>query len=104
MQRSQLTRRGNWEEQKLLGTGGFGMVTLWQHKETGEQLALKICRVQNEMTEKHRHRWKLEIDIMKRLQHDNVITALNVPPELDVPRDTMPVLAMEYCSGGDLRR
>ena len=41
---------------------------------------------------------------MKRLNHDNVVVALDVPGELDVGREELPLLAMEYCSKGDLRK
>ncbi|GFT46584.1 inhibitor of nuclear factor kappa-B kinase subunit alpha [Nephila pilipes] len=42
--------------------------------------------------------------MMSRLNHPNVVTAIAVPPELDVPATEMPLLAMEYCSNGDLRK
>lgn len=67
-------------------------------------IALKRCRLVNEMTEKHKQRWQLEVKIMKRLDHENVIAALDVPPELDVRANELPYLGMEYCSGGDLRK
>lgn len=41
---------------------------------------------------------------MKRLNHPNVIAAKEVPPELNVTDGELPLLAMEFCSGGDLRR
>lgn len=41
---------------------------------------------------------------MKKLDHSNVIGARDVPPELDVGPDELPLLAMEYCAGGDLRK
>jgi serine/threonine protein kinase len=56
------------------------------------------------MTEKHKQRWILEIQIMQKLQHENVISAMDVPTILDVMPNELPLLAMEYCSGGDLRR
>lgn len=56
------------------------------------------------MTEKHRQRWELEVQIMQRLDHENVIAALEVPGPLDVQKHELPLLAMEYCSGGDLRK
>lgn len=56
------------------------------------------------MTPKHRERWKLEVDIMQRLNHPNVIAAKDVPPELNVMAGELPLLAMEYCSKGDLRK
>lgn len=88
----------------MLGSGGFGAVHLWRNEESDEKLALKRCRLQNEMTEKHRQRWQLEVQIMQRLDHENVIAALEVPGPLDVHSHELPLLAMEYCSGGDLRK
>ncbi|XP_045212416.2 inhibitor of nuclear factor kappa-B kinase subunit alpha-like [Mercenaria mercenaria] len=101
---SQVIRKGPWKEERMLGSGGFGAVTLWKNEETGEKIALKKCRLQNEMTDKHKQRWQLEVQIMQRLEHDNVISAMNVPTVLDVKPTELPLLAMEYCSGGDLRR
>lgn len=96
--------RDGWKEDKTIGSGGFGTVVLWKNDETNEAVAIKRCRVQNEMTAKHRQRWTLEVDIMKRLDHPNVISARDVPPSLDVKETELPLLAMEYCEGGDLRK
>ena len=41
---------------------------------------------------------------MKRLDHRNLVSARDVPPTLDVKDDELPLLAMEFCSGGDLRK
>ncbi|XP_078319529.1 inhibitor of nuclear factor kappa-B kinase subunit alpha-like [Crassostrea virginica] len=98
------TKKGSWVEEKILGSGGFGQVVLWKNEDSGEYIALKKCRVQSEMTPKHRERWKLEVDIMQRLNHPNVIAAKDVPPELNVMAGELPLLAMEYCSKGDLRK
>ncbi|GFQ86640.1 inhibitor of nuclear factor kappa-B kinase subunit alpha [Trichonephila clavata] len=97
---------GQWKKEKVLGAGGFGYVVLWRNKVSNETIALKECRWGHDpmMTPKHRSRWKLEVDMMSRLNHPNVITAIAVPPELDVPATEMPLLAMEYCSNGDLRK
>ncbi|XP_048762019.1 inhibitor of nuclear factor kappa-B kinase subunit alpha-like isoform X2 [Ostrea edulis] len=101
---TQPSKRGQWVEEKVLGSGGFGQVVLWKNEETGNFVALKKCRVQSEMTQKHRERWTLEVDIMQRLNHRNVVAAKDVPPVLNVGVGELPLLAMEYCSGGDLRR
>uniref|UniRef100_A0A3Q3WPA1 IkappaB kinase n=1 Tax=Mola mola TaxID=94237 RepID=A0A3Q3WPA1_MOLML len=95
---------GLWELRERLGTGGFGNVTRWQNKETEEQIAIKQCR--QELSERNKERWCLEIQIMKRLDHVNVVAAREVPEGMQklVATNDMPLLAMEYCQGGDLRK
>uniref|UniRef100_A0A8D0H891 Inhibitor of nuclear factor kappa B kinase subunit beta n=1 Tax=Sphenodon punctatus TaxID=8508 RepID=A0A8D0H891_SPHPU len=78
------------------GGGGGGGST-----DTGEQIAIKQCR--QELSLRNRDRWCLEIQIMKRLNHPNVVAARDVPEGMQNPND-LPLLAMEYCQGGDLRR
>ncbi|XP_070760854.1 inhibitor of nuclear factor kappa-B kinase subunit beta isoform X2 [Enoplosus armatus] len=95
---------GAWELKERLGTGGFGKVTRWQNKDTEEQIAIKQCR--QELSERNKERWCLEIQIMKRLDHVNVVAAREVPEgmhKLGTTND-LPLLAMEYCQGGDLRK
>ncbi|XP_052461174.1 inhibitor of nuclear factor kappa-B kinase subunit beta [Carassius gibelio] len=94
---------GPWELKERLGTGGFGNVTLWQNKESSVQIAIKQCR--QELSDKNKGRWSLEIQIMKRLNHMNVVAARDVPEELQkLAINDLPLLAMEYCQGGDLRK
>ncbi|XP_054467173.1 inhibitor of nuclear factor kappa-B kinase subunit beta [Anoplopoma fimbria] len=92
---------GSWELKERLGTGGFGNVTRWQNKDTEEHIAIKQCR--QELSERNKERWVLEIQIMKRLDHVNVIAAREVPNGMITNNDP-PLLAMEYCQGGDLRK
>ncbi|XP_034547420.1 inhibitor of nuclear factor kappa-B kinase subunit beta [Notolabrus celidotus] len=95
---------GSWELKERLGTGGFGNVTRWQNKDTEEQIAIKQCR--QELSERNKDRWCLETEIMKRLDHINVVAAREVPKEMLklVAPHQPPLLAMEYCQGGDLRK
>ncbi|MEQ2269632.1 hypothetical protein XENORESO_007157 [Xenotaenia resolanae] len=95
---------GPWELKERLGTGGFGNVTRWQNKDTEEQIALKQCR--QELSERNKERWCLEIQIMRRLDHVNVVAAREVPQGMQklVATNDLPLLAMEYCQGGDLRK
>lgn len=86
-----------------LGTGGFGNVNRWSNKETGEQIAIKQCR--QELSARNRERWCLEIQIMKRLNHPNVVTARDVPEGMQkLALNDLPLLGLEYCEGGDLRK
>lgn len=74
-------------------------------------LALKKCRwgtpgtgTENILTPKHVERWEKEVEIMNRLSHSAVVKCFQVPPELMGPPGDLPMLCMEYCSGGDLRK
>lgn len=79
---------GSWEMKERLGTGGFGHVYLYQHlvssapprprcvfgpvsfpvlcleQESGEKIAVKLCRL--ELNSKNKDRWGREIQIMKK--------------------------------------
>uniref|UniRef100_G3NU71 Inhibitor of nuclear factor kappa-B kinase subunit alpha n=1 Tax=Gasterosteus aculeatus aculeatus TaxID=481459 RepID=G3NU71_GASAC len=95
---------GSWEMKERLGTGGFGHVYLYQHlQESGEKIAVKLCRL--ELNSKNKDRWGREIQIMKKLNHGNVVQAREIPEELhSIALNDLPLLAMEYCSRGDLRK
>lgn len=99
---------GEWIKEKVLGAGGFGMVVLWRHLKSNQRIAIKQIRWANDpsMTKKHRQRWTQEVDIMKRLNHPNVVSAVDLPEELESKHrnEGWPILAMEYCTGGDLRK
>ena len=51
-------------------------------------------------------RWQGELEILKRLDHLNIVKAQNVPEGLDylIPMSNTPFICMEYCDGGDLRQ
>uniref|UniRef100_A0AAQ4QRX7 Inhibitor of nuclear factor kappa-B kinase subunit alpha n=1 Tax=Gasterosteus aculeatus aculeatus TaxID=481459 RepID=A0AAQ4QRX7_GASAC len=94
---------GDWELKERLGMGGFGHVYLYQHHKTNEKLAVKMCRL--ELTPRNKDRWSREIQIMKKLNHINVVSAQDVPEEMrHIALNDLPLLAMEYCSRGDLRK
>ncbi|XP_015275407.1 PREDICTED: inhibitor of nuclear factor kappa-B kinase subunit alpha [Gekko japonicus] len=70
--------------------------------ETGTKIAIKSCRL--ELSMKNKDRWCHEIQIMKKLNHPNVVKACDVPEEMNFLVNDVPLLAMQYCSGGDLRK
>ncbi|XP_014839470.1 PREDICTED: inhibitor of nuclear factor kappa-B kinase subunit alpha-like [Poecilia mexicana] len=93
---------GDWELKERLGIGGFAHVYLFQQSETNEKIAVKMCRL--DLTPRNRDRWCREIQIMKKLHHNNVVTAKEVPEDINaIALNELPLLAMEYCSKGDLR-
>ncbi|XP_074152401.1 inhibitor of nuclear factor kappa-B kinase subunit alpha isoform X3 [Sminthopsis crassicaudata] len=71
-------------------------------KELGNKIAIKSCRL--ELSAKNKDRWCHEIQIMKKLNHPSVVKACDVPEEMNFLINDVPLLAMEYCSGGDLRK
>ncbi|XP_077482197.1 inhibitor of nuclear factor kappa-B kinase subunit alpha-like [Stigmatopora argus] len=94
---------GDWELKERLGMGGFAHVYLYQHQVSGDKLAVKMCRL--ELTPRNKDRWSREIQIMKKLNHINVVTARDVPEEINlIALNDLPLLAMEFCSHGDLRK
>ncbi|KAM7102257.1 inhibitor of nuclear factor kappa-B kinase subunit alpha-like isoform 3-T3 [Ciconia maguari] len=44
------------------------------------------------------------VRVFPRLNHPNVVRACEVPEEMNFLVNDVPLLAMEYCSGGDLRK
>ncbi|KAK2584863.1 hypothetical protein KPH14_002461 [Odynerus spinipes] len=95
----------NWSYERILGTGGFGIVKLWVHKQTGRKLAIKQCKWDDtQLTPIQKERWTREVEIMKRLAHPNIVKTEQVPFKLLDTDESMPVLCMEYCTMGDLRR
>uniref|UniRef100_A0A8D3CRH1 Inhibitor of nuclear factor kappa-B kinase subunit alpha n=1 Tax=Scophthalmus maximus TaxID=52904 RepID=A0A8D3CRH1_SCOMX len=88
-----------WERKKLLWTFSRN----FSPSETNEKIAVKMCRL--ELTPGNKDRWSREIQIMKKLNHINVVTAREVPDEMNhIALNDLPLLAMEYCSRGDLRK
>ena len=35
----------NWRRESVLGSGAFGIISLWRNVTTNERLALKQCRI-----------------------------------------------------------
>ncbi|XP_036359092.1 inhibitor of nuclear factor kappa-B kinase subunit alpha isoform X2 [Octopus sinensis] len=94
----------NWKNVKTIGKGTFGFVELWINEETLEELALKQIQVAQECKPNVVSMWKKEIEIMKKLDHRNIIRVRDTPAELKYLERMYPILAMEYCSLGNLRK
>ncbi|XP_043991990.1 inhibitor of nuclear factor kappa-B kinase subunit alpha-like [Gambusia affinis] len=93
----------SWTNKERLGMGGFGHVYLYQHNETGEKIAVKLCRL--DLSVKNKERWSREIQIMRKLNHVNIVQARDVPEDVtSIALNDLPLLAMEYCAKGDLRK
>ena len=76
--------------------GAFGRVQKCQKKSTGEFRAVKIIDKLN-MGEQERVRLKYEIDILKNLNHPNIVSY----KESFLGNNSL-IIVMEYCEVGDL--
>ncbi|XP_029167481.1 inhibitor of nuclear factor kappa-B kinase subunit alpha-like isoform X2 [Nylanderia fulva] len=102
---SNIMSSDNWKLNCILGTGGFGIVELWEHVQSGKKLAIKKCKWNySQLTPMQQIRWVNEVDIMKRLSHPNIIKTECIPFKLPNVEEKLPVLCMEYCKKGDLRK
>lgn len=101
-----MTAIGDWVRERVLGSGGFGHVLLWTNTNTNTALALKTLRVEESGRVRSAvvERWAKEVEIMRRLSHPNVVKGLAVPEELLPLSPAFPILCMEYCEQGDLRK
>ena len=96
---------GSWRFHRRLGAGSFGCVNLWLNEDTGQRLAVKQCKPGRPWSDKNKERWRQECKRMLEMDHPNVVRALPVPTQLQLQdADLLPLLAMEFCSGGDLRQ
>ncbi|XP_032518154.2 inhibitor of nuclear factor kappa-B kinase subunit alpha [Danaus plexippus] len=100
---------GDWIKDRVLGSGSFGTVVLWKHKNSEEKLAIKTCKWGDELTAKHKERWAKEVEMLQNCDNPNIVGTKPLPPEfvLGLARanpSKLPILCMEYCSGGDLRQ
>eukprot|EP01126_Amoeba_proteus_P040492 TRINITY_DN431_c1_g1_i4.p1 TRINITY_DN431_c1_g1~~TRINITY_DN431_c1_g1_i4.p1 ORF type:complete len:326 (+),score=85.83 TRINITY_DN431_c1_g1_i4:518-1495(+) len=85
-----------YEFQEELGNGAFSVVRMAKHKETGEIVAIKILEKYED--DPHQStKFKQEIEIMKRLDHTNIIKFY----ELDEDKESYYVV-MEVVEGGEL--
>ncbi|CAG9838856.1 unnamed protein product [Diabrotica balteata] len=101
---------GIWKKIADLGSGAFGVVSLWQNTENEDCAAIKMCkfRTDSNLTQRQKERWKHEVDKIKSINHPNIIKYKVIPEDLEKhlmanSTTSMPLLPMEYCRKGNLR-
>ncbi len=89
---------GRYEIQHLLGTGGMGSVYLAHDRILGaEKIAIKILHRQFAFEQKYTQRFLREIQLMRRVNHRNVVRTYDVGADGDIVYFTM-----EYVHGQSL--
>ncbi|WVZ56417.1 hypothetical protein U9M48_006954 [Paspalum notatum var. saurae] len=89
-------RVGEYELLRRIGAGAYSQVWLGRHRARGTEVAVKEIAMER-LSSKLRESLLSEVDILRRIQHPNVI-ALH-----DSIKDHGRIyLILEYCRGGDL--
>ena len=83
---------------KLLGEGAFGEVSLYKHKYTSELYAGKLIN-KLELKKGVLKYLQSEIDILKKLNHSNIIKVKDV-----IDKKDKLLIFMEYCNGESLSK
>ncbi|CAG9760604.1 unnamed protein product [Ceutorhynchus assimilis] len=101
----------DWVQISVLGSGSFGTVMLWRNIVTGDFTAIKMCKFQmpDSLSKKQKERWQMEVDFLQSTNHKNVIGFKRLDTVLAEMLDKfnptrLPLLSMEYCTKGNLRR
>ncbi|EGC33274.1 hypothetical protein DICPUDRAFT_154713 [Dictyostelium purpureum] len=90
---------GSFEVGKTLGNGTFGKVKLGTNVFTKETVAIKFIK-NNKLSNKQKETCFREIDIMKLLDHPNIVKLLDVVDKRE--EEGVTYLIVEYVSGGEL--
>nr|CAH7718626.1 unnamed protein product [Callosobruchus chinensis] len=108
---TELTKVGDWRKISDLGSGAFGVVSLWKSDTTEECIAVKRCKflTPGSLSKRQRQRWCEEVERMVQMHHPNIVGHKPLPSELEMALQRynptgLPPLCMEYCSLGNLRR
>ncbi|MGL6227542.1 MAG: serine/threonine protein kinase [Thermoguttaceae bacterium] len=84
---------------RVLGRGGMGSVYEAVHLETGEPAAVKVLLTNQGDSEELRERFAVEIDVLKKLRHSNIVRLFGFGEEEDLL-----YFVMELVSGRTLQQ
>ncbi len=84
---------------RLIGEGGFGQVWFAQRESDGVHVAVKVLHLELVRSIDALTRFQRELDAIQRLQHPNVISAI----DHGTLSDGRPYLVLEYIEGPSLR-
>ncbi|EDW41966.1 GM25737 [Drosophila sechellia] len=107
---------GNWERCGNLGQGGFGQVIHWRNRTTGREIATKHFKVLESLGAdqqvKFSERWNKELNWSRQFKSPHIVAGVildNEDPDFlkylnDMHSVELPVIVLEYCNGGDVRK
>jgi len=89
---------GPYEVLDQIGQGGVGSVYRGRHRKSGVEVALKVLRTGGRASPQQRERFRREIEALKRLRHDNLLSVLDAGES----QAGSPWLAMPLVEGATL--
>ncbi|KAJ5079195.1 serine/threonine-protein kinase [Anaeramoeba ignava] len=100
--KNQFPSGNNFKAKRKIGKGSYGTVYLGKTLKTKEICAIKkIDLSQTENQEKTRRNVLLEIQIMKKVKHENCVKLFFIEPE-NYQKSDLIYVVMEYCNMNDL--
>jgi len=94
---SERRKLGPFDVDRQLGVGGMGVVYLASHRDSGQHVALKVLSPAFTADKKLNDRFVREIEILKKLDHPNIVRYLGSGRSGE-----QRYYAMEYMDGGSL--
>jgi len=87
----------NYDLKEEIGKGAFSVVHLALSKKTGQKCAVKIIDKKEASAEQDERRLQTEVDILKRVKHENIVCLKDMHETSDKL-----YLVMELVTGGEL--
>eukprot|EP00756_Hemistasia_phaeocysticola_P000950 Hpha_TRINITY_DN10685_c0_g1::TRINITY_DN10685_c0_g1_i1::g.156731::m.156731 len=90
-----------WRKGELIGKGAFGTVHIALNEDTGEMMAVKnvVLTCGDKQLNQRLQQLRSEIDMLKRLQHDNIVQYRGTERDGDSLN-----IFMEYVAGGSIAK
>ncbi len=88
---------GPYRVERLLGSGGMGVVYLARHEQLGRLVAVKLIARRDGLDQLRRSRFRREAELISGVGHPNVVTLYDIGDW-----DGVPYFAMEYIAAGTL--
>ena len=93
-------RIGNYIVERVIGSGGMGLVVAARHEGLNELVAIKVLRPKAASDEVHAERFAREARAIVKIKSEHVVRVLDAA----APEGGAPFIVMEYLVGRDLAR